>query len=163
MTLRASRPRRIPFAALVAIAGASIAATACAPRYPGPSGLGVLPPQPPSPLWMGAVRPEADASMRGAAAITTTPTPDYSHVLVSISGGTPGQSYGWTLHSGSCGSVGPALPVNGYPLVTYADGTAKAEGYVPARLSPTAPYSVVIGTADAATPPACADLAYGSM
>lgn len=101
--------------------------------------------------------------MHGAAAITTTPTPDYSHVLVSIWGGTPGQSYDWTLHSGSCTSVGAAIPVNGYPLATYADGTAKAEGYVPQKLTPNASYSVVIGSGNAATPPACADLSYGSM
>lgn len=136
---------------------------ACAPQYPGPNMLGVLPAQKPQPLWMGAVRPEGDATMRGAAAITATPTANYSHVLVSISGGTPGSTYDWTLHSGSCGSVGAAIPVNGSPLVTYADGTAKAEGYASEKLAPSTPYAVVIGTGSAAAVPACADLAYGSM
>lgn len=150
---------------VLAFAGALAAAlsNACAPQYPGPNTLGVLPPTPPSPLWMGAVRPEADKGMRGAAAVTGTPGASYSHVLVSISGGTPGQEYPWTLHSGSCGSVGAALPVNGFPLVTYADGTAKADGYLSQKLAPNTPYSVVIGAADAATPPACADLSFGSM
>lgn len=135
---------------------------ACATGYPGPSGLGVLPPAPPRPLWMGAVRPEAPASpLRGAAAVTATLTPGYSHVLVSITGGTPGRSYDWTLHRGNCGSVADAIPVNGYPLIAYADGTAKAEGYVAQRLSSATPYSVVI--ADGGATPACADLAYGSM
>lgn len=164
--------RRIP-RPLIAIAAGSIALVcatlvcaalaACAPGSQQFNRLGVLPPQPPRPLWMGAVRPEADPTMRGAAAITTTPIPDYSHVLVSISGGTPGRSYAWTLHSGSCGSPGTAIPVNGPPLVTYPDGTAKADGYVPQKLTPNTPYSVVIGSGDAATPPACADLSYGSM
>jgi hypothetical protein len=159
MTIRVTR-RSLT---LLALAAAGTMAAACAPRYPGPSGLGVLPVTPPSPLWMGAVRPQTDANMRGAAAITATPTPNYSHVLVSIWGGTPGRSYDWTLHSGSCGSTGAAIPVNGYPLVTYADGTAKAEGYVPQKLIAGSQYSVVIGAQDAAAPPACADLAYGSM
>jgi len=158
MTLRALSQSRL---ALVTLAAVTL--SACAPRYQQINTLGVLPPQPPRPLWMGAVRPETNASMRGAAAITTTPTPNYSHLLVSISGGIPGRSYGWTLHSGSCGNTGAAIPTNGYALITYADGTARAEGYVPEKLSPNAPYSVVIGPADAATPPACADLAYGSM
>lgn len=138
---------------------------ACATGYPGPSGLGVLPPAPPRPLWMGAVRPEPSAPaspLRGAAAVTTTLTPGYSHVLVSITGGTPGHSYDWTLHRGNCTSVADAVPVNGYPLVTYADGTAKAEGYVAQRLSSATPYSVVIAGNGGATP-ACADLAYGGM
>jgi len=152
---------RLSFASL-SFALAAVLITACATGY-APKQLGVLPPTPPSPLWMGPVRPVAVPAMRGAAAVTVSQTPNYSHVLVSISGGVPGQSYDWTLHSGSCGSVGAALPVNGYPLIAYADGTAKADGYAPERLSPGTPYSVVIGAANAATPPACADLAYGSM
>lgn len=137
--------------------------SSCTVGYPDVNQLGVLPPTPPSPLWMGAVRPEAAPAMRGAVAITGMPTPNYSHVLVSISGATPGHSYDWTLHSGSCGNVGAAIPVNGYPLVAFADGTAKAEGYAPAKLSPGTPYAVVIGGDNSAAPPACADLSYGSM
>jgi len=155
MTLRA-----IPCLTLVA-AAAVIAA--CTPGYADVNHLGVLPPTPPIPLWMGAVRPEAAPAIRGAVAVTGMTTPNYSHVLVSISGAAPGQSYDWTLHSGSCGNVGAAIPVNGYPLVAFADGTAKAEGYAPTRLSPGTAYSVVIGGAGSAPPPACADLAYGSM
>lgn len=160
MTSRARSRSRLP---VLALASSIALATGCATGYPGPNGLGVLPPRPPSPLWLGTVRPEATPAMHGAAAVTVTPTPNYSHVLVSISGGDPGRAYGWTLHSGSCGSEGAVIPVNAYPLVVYADGTAKAEGYVPEKLNPGTPYSVVIGAADAATPPACADLALSSM
>jgi hypothetical protein len=148
----------------VAFALSAVLTTACTTPYSFSNQLGVLPPTPPRPLWMGPVRPEAATAMRGAAAVTlTTTAPSYSHILVSISGGVPGQSYDWTLHSGSCGSLGAAIPVNGYPLVTYADGTAKAEGYAPQKLAPGTPYSVVIGSAATSTPPACADLVYGSM
>jgi len=153
---RLARSARLALVSLACVVG-------CATSYRTSNTLGVLPPQPPQPLWMGAIHPESNPAMRGAAAITATRTPGYSHVLVSIWGGTPGHSYPWTLHSGSCGSVGATIPVAGYPLATYADGTAKAEGSVSEKLTPNAPYSVVIGAADASTPPACADLAYGSM
>lgn len=148
---------------LLSLAGVAFGVVACASPYRTSNTLGVLPPQPPRPLWMGAVRPESNPGMRGAAAITVTRTPGYSHVLVSIAGGTPGRSYDWTLHSGSCGSAGATIPVAGYPLVTYPDGTAKAEGSISEKLTPNTPYSVVIGSADGAAAPACADLAYGYM
>lgn len=156
---------RLPSPSRLAAVAALALLAACATGYPGPSGLGVFPPAPPRPLWMGAVRPEPSAPatpLRGAAAVTTTATPGYSHVLVSITGGTPGHSYDWTLHRGNCTSVADAVPVSGYPLIAYADGTAKAEGYVTQPLSSSTPYSVVIGESGGATP-ACADLAYGAM
>ena len=148
---------------LISLAGVVASAAACATPYRTSTKLGVLPPQPPRPLWMGPVRAESSPGMRGAAAITATNTPGYSHVLVSIAGGTPGRAYDWTLHSGSCGSAGATIPVAGYPLVTYPDGTARAEGSISEKLTPNTPYSVVIGSADAAAAPACADLAYGYM
>ncbi|MGI9089947.1 MAG: hypothetical protein ACR2GG_02450 [Gemmatimonadaceae bacterium] len=162
--------RRRPNARLaVACATLLVVATAaCAPRNYRGSQLGVLPPQPPKPLWLGAFRAApADSSLRGAVAVTLSSTPGWSHVLLSLSGARPAASYTWRLHSGRCSDNGPVIgPDERYdPLLPFADGTAKAESTVPGILTPSAPYSVTVTSQSEASPStvACAELDYGSM
>lgn len=161
-------PSRISTRFAAAVIVALSIATACAPRSYRGSQLGVLPPQPPKPLWLGAFRAGiADSSLRGAAAVTPSSTPGWSHILISISGARPSATYNWRLHSGGCGASGPVVgPDDRYtPLLSFADGTAKAESIVPTLLTASTPYSVtVMSQSDAAsTPSACADLVYGLM
>lgn len=142
---------------------------ACAPRnYDNGGRLGVLPPQPPKPLWLGAFRASpADTSLRGAVAVTLSSTPGWSHVLISVSGARPSASYIWRVHSGHCAESGPAIgPDDRYqPLVPFADGTAKGESTIPMMLTPSAPYSATVTEQSGATlaAGACAELDYGSM
>lgn len=143
-------------------------ASACAPRYSRDRMLGVLPPQPPQPLWLGDFRPSgADSALRGAVAVTRSSTPGWSHILISIRGGTPGASYSWRIRSGHCTDSGPTIgPENRYdPLIPFADGTAKAEAVIPDMLSPSAPYSVTVSGQNSANlaPSGCAELVYGAM
>lgn len=150
------------------LAATLIAVGACAPHNYRGRQLGVLPPQPPKPLWLGAFRAgPADSSLRGAVAVTVSSTPGWSHILLSISGARPTATYTWRLHSGRCGDNGPTIGSdNRYePLIPFADGTAKAESLVQSILTPSAPYSVTVtGQPDAsAAPAACAELVYGSM
>lgn len=121
--------------------------------------LGVLPSTPVAPLWLGALTPNtAGTPLRGAAAITPSATPKWSHVLVSIQGGTPGTAYAWHLRAAPCGTPGDDIgPADRFPpIVPGPDGTAAAETSIPTILSATTAYSVVVDST-------CAPLAFGSM
>lgn len=169
-----SRFRRRPSAriavvcATLLVVATTVATTACAPRNYRGSQLGVLPPQPPKPLWLGDFRAApADSSLRGAVAVTLSSTPGWSHILLSMSGARPSASYVWRLHSGRCADNGPVIgPDERYqPLLPFADGTAKAESTVPGALTPSMPYSVTVTGQPGASSIAatCAELDYGSM
>lgn len=149
------------------LAGTILAATGCTTGGGNTrgSGLGVLPLRPPAPAWLGSIGGGGtSATLRGAAALTESPTPGWWHVLVSIKGGRPGAAYDWTLRSGACSTTAPAIgPANRFPHLTVAaDGTAAAEATVQAAVSPRGSYSVTVSGPDAA-PLACADLAYTAM
>jgi hypothetical protein len=160
-----STPRHVTIAMLV-ITLASLTAVACSQGYHEPVNLGVLPPQPPQPLWLGAVHPTTgDTALGEVAAVTSSSTPSWSHVLVSIKGAQPFTTYAWRLHSGTCSASGPIVgPDDRYtPLVPFADGTAASETTIPVVLAPTQPYSVVVMNPSGNGASACADLTYGSM
>ncbi len=126
-------------------------------------GLGVLPPQPPIPLWMGPVH---DGAIAGAAAVVPYATPGWVHVMVSIEGAQPGATYNWSLDSGPCsnGAANRVSTSDRYTALTpFSDGHASAEALVPARLASTGQYSVTVSSPGSTTPAACADLAYGGM
>ncbi|MEO6778863.1 MAG: hypothetical protein ABI194_05355 [Gemmatimonadaceae bacterium] len=162
--------RRIP-SHILATAGIIIACAACATGgYDAPNTLGVLPPQPPAPLWLGAVRGGTatigGAPISGAAAVTPSPTPGWTHVLLSLSDVTAGGIYSWSLRSGTCAAQGAVLgPADRYANFSIrADGSGAADAVVPAVLSPSAPYAVVASpVTQGASTSGCADLARGSM
>lgn len=158
---------RNPVATVAALATLG-SVIACTPSYSGNRHLGVLPPQPPAALWLGAFRAApVDSALRGAAAVTASSTPHWSHVLLSLSGARPATAYTWRLHSGRCTDAGPAIgPDSRYePLVPFADGTAKVDTFVPGLLDPHETYSVTVSRQSAATSSTdgCADLVYGTM
>ena len=158
---------------LIALAGAACTACAHGGSYDFPNTLGVLPPQKPTPLWLGSVRGTGTA--RGAASVTPSQTPGWDHVLISINDAPAGGTYAWSLHSGSCSGQGSIVgPSDRYAdFITRADGSGDAEAVIPVSLSPSASYSVVAtpvtygsGPSAASTTSAgsaCADLTLGSM
>lgn len=141
----------------------------CAPgAYDSPNNLGVLPAQPPVPLWLGAMHGTSNAAVTGASAATPSRTPGWTHVLISVNGAPNGDIYAWSLRSGSCAEqgsiVGPTERYGGFLI--RADGSGAAETEIPAMLSPSASYAVTAtpaSTGTAAGAAACADLARGSM
>jgi hypothetical protein len=175
--------RPIRFGSLVAAAFVAVLCMACASSgdYDTPNTLGVLPPPPPTPLWLGPVRGAGSATVNdtpinGAAAVTPSQTPGWAHVLLSIGNTQAGGLYTWSLHSGSCGAQGEVVgPTNRYPEIAIgADGFGSAEAAVPATLSSSASYAIVATpvtpstssnatTSSATAPSACADLTRGSM
>jgi hypothetical protein len=130
----------------------------CAP-YAANEHLGVLPPAPPKPLWLGSTQPPVDSALRGAAAVTPSATPNWSHVIVSLAGARPSATYSWTVNSGRCSDNGAVVgTADRYaPLVAFADGTATSEAVIPVMLTPSSPYSVHFA------PGVCAELVYGTM
>lgn len=142
----------------------------CVPRdsYDFPNTLGVLPPQKPTPLWLGTIH-GAGSAESGAASVSPSQTPGWEHVLVSIDDSPAvGGMYNWSLRSGSCGAQGSIVgPADRYAaFIVRADGSGGAEAVVPATLSPSASYAVVatpISSGAAAASSACADLTLSSM
>ena len=152
---------------MTALAALSVAS--CAPRaYDSFNTLGVLPPQPPTPIWIGAVRGSSAAALTGAAAVTPSQTPGWAHVLISVANvSTSGSMYAWSLRSGDCSSQGSVIgPADRYAdFVIRADGSGGAEAVVPLSLkSAGGPYTIVATPVMAGSGPgACADLARSTM
>ena len=146
------------------------ACAACAPHdaYDFPNTLGVLPPQKPVPLWLGAIR---GSSQSGAASVTPSRVPGWENVMISIGDSQAGAMYDWSLRSGGCGSQGSVVgPADRYGTFTVrADGSGFAEATVPATLSPSASYAVVAtpvssnAAAAGTATGACANLSLQSM
>jgi hypothetical protein len=161
----------MPISRFIAAALASVACASCTTvTYDSPNTLGVLPQQPPAPLWLGAMHGSANgATPAGAAALTPSRTPGWVHALVSLSDVPVGGVYAWSIRSGNCGAqgsvVGPAERYGQFPI--RADGSGAAEAEIPATMSPSASYAVVAAPvapgASGATGSVCADLARGSM
>ena len=158
------------FVAAMLVSVTCIMCMSCAPSsYDSPTNLGVLPAQPPVPLWLGAMHGTGNAAVTGASAVTPSQTPGWAHVLISVNGAASGGIYTWSLRSGSCGAqggvIGPTERYGDFPI--RADGSGAAEAEIPATLSPSTPYAVTAtpastGSTTAATG-ACADLTRGSM
>ena len=84
-------------------------------------------------------------------------------VNLQISGGTPGATYPWHIHAGSCADA--MAPIVGDPqaytsLGTSGDGTASLMTTIPATLSNDRPYHINIHASPTtmATIVACGDL-----
>jgi len=155
--------------AVVAAIGAACAACA-AQSYDAPNTLGVLPPPKPAPLWLGAIHGAGTAAIAGAASVTPSPTPGWAQVLISVQNSVAGETYAWSLKSGTCAAQGNIIgPANRYSdFNIHADGSGAADAAIPESLSPSASYAVVATPAasrasSASAPVACADLAFGSM
>lgn len=164
-TLHSPRITRLTLVATASVA-AAIALGACAHyRDPQINTLGVLPPQPPPPLWLGALQSRTDTTLRGAVAVTPSATPDWSHILLSVRGARPGVAYVWHLRSGACDSgSSPIGPPNRFvPVVAGSDGTGATETSVPLELSSGQTYSVSVRGNGATSDTACATLAYTRM
>ncbi len=156
------------FCHFLAAAAVCAVASACATQsYDFPNTLGVLPPPKPAPLWLGTIHGIGQGGgVSGAAAVTPSRTPGWTHVLVSLADTRASGTYAWSLRSGTCAAQGGIVgPDNRYAdFVIHADGSGAAEAAVPETLSPSTSY-VVVATpvAPATAPVACADLALGSM
>ena len=146
------------------------AACASGGGYDATNTLGVLPPQRPTPLWLGAIHGNgptpAGNMLAGAAAVTPAATPGWTHILISLNNVPVGGTYSWSLRSGSCGSQGGILgPTDRYADFSIrADGSGSAEAVVPVVLSPSSPYAVVASPiARNSDVSGCADLSRESM
>jgi len=159
--------------AVVAAIGA-VCASCAAQSYDAPNTLGVLPPPKPTPLWLGAMHGAGTAAIAGAASVTPSATPGWAQVLISVQNSVAGETYAWSLKSGTCAAQGNVIgPANRYAdFNIHADGSGAAEAAIPETLSPSASYAVVAtpaasrapsAIASTSAPAACADLAFGSM
>jgi hypothetical protein len=157
-------------AAVAAVAGCASS------TYDKSNSLGVMPLQPPAPLWLGAVSGlggSGSGSVNGAAAATPSQVPGWTHVMLSLDNSAAGAVYTWSLRSGNCGGEGSVIgPSDRYTRFDiHADGTGAVEAFIPANLSQSQTYAVIAtpvspGTASptaSSAPVACANLTRTSM
>lgn len=153
---------------ILVVALAAAIGTACAPSaYDSPNTLGVMPLRPPTQIWLGAVGGSGNTTViNGAAAVTPSQIPGWTHVMLSIDNTVAGQVYSWSLRSGSCGSEGSVVgPTDRYSaFAIHADGTGAAETVIPTTLSQSESYAVIATpVSPGGASSACANLTRASM
>lgn len=73
--------------------------------------------------WTATLEPVGASTMRGTATVQAVNNQQTIHL--QITGGAPGTSHPWHIHSGSCGTGGSVVGSTPYPaLGTSSDGTA---------------------------------------
>jgi len=153
-----------------AIPALVLAAAACAPSYStaGTSGETPAPSTSTAGDMPGMVHYSANlAAMSGSTvhgtAMIHSMTAGQQTVELQVSGATPGATYPWHIHSGSCSDG--MTPVVGNPalytaLGTSGDGTASLTATIPVTLDPNQRYHVNVHASptDMGTIVACGDL-----
>lgn len=144
-------------------------AAACAPRYrtAGSSGESTAPSTSTAGDMAGMTHYSANLAAMGGSTVHGTATvhsmTGQQTVQLQISGGTPGATYPWHIHSGRCADG--MTPVVGNPslytaLGTSGDGTASLTANIPATLDANQRYHVNVHASptDMGTIVACGDL-----
>ncbi|MEO7217373.1 MAG: hypothetical protein ABI026_04200 [Gemmatimonadaceae bacterium] len=144
------------------------ACAACASAsYDTPNTLGVMPLQPPTPIWLGAIAAAGGSSaVDGAAAVTPSQMPGWTHIMLSLDNSTAGAVYTWSLRSGNCGGQGNIIgPSDRYARFNiHADGTGAVETVIPTTLSQSESYAVIATPVSPSTgSAACANLTRTTM
>ena len=150
---------------VLAVAASSCLACASSPDFS--RSLGVMPLAPQPPVWLGSVRSLGATPVAGAAAITRSQVPGWSHVLISLDDISSGGLYTWSLRSGSCGSQGAVIgPADRYgEFAIRPDGSGAADALVPFAPSTAQNYAVIATpvSSSANSAGACADLVYSPL
>ena len=148
-----------------------LAAAACAPTYTtgGSSGETPAPSTSTAGDMSGMVHYSANLAAMNGSTVHGTATvhsmaAGQETVNLQVSGATPGATYPWHIHSGSCADG--MTPVVGSPslytaLGTSGDGTASLTATIPVTLDPNQRYHVNVHASptDMGTIVACGDLA----
>lgn len=92
--------------------------------------------------WTGTINSVGSSGISGNA--TGSTANDMTDVVLNIMGATPGATYPWHVHDGTCGSAAPIVgAASAYPpLVAGADGRATARAHLMTNLSEARNYII---------------------
>jgi hypothetical protein len=120
------------------------------------------------PMKMTAkLAPIGGATVAGTATVEPGKGTNTTHVTISLTGGTPGATYPWHVHTGKCpGGTGVAGPATAYkPITVDQSGKGSADITVPVALDDNGAYSVNVhkSPTEMGTYVSCGDLTMAGM
>jgi hypothetical protein len=114
--------------------------------------------------WTATLAPQGDSKVSGTATVEPGKSAGTTMVTVSISGGTPGTTYPWHVHTGKCGGGGVWGTASAYkPIKAGTDGTGKGSATISEAPPSSGDYHVNIHDPKTMAPTACGDLAMAGM
>jgi superoxide dismutase, Cu-Zn family len=116
--------------------------------------------------WTATLASVGTSKVAGTATFGPGSAAGTSVATISITGGTPGATYPWHVHTGKCGPGGVVGAGAAYkPLVAGADGTAKGTATVNVATPTSGDYHVNVhaSPSDMATIVACGNLGMAGM
>jgi hypothetical protein len=112
--------------------------------------------------WGGKLAPQGGTSVAGAVTIEPGSSGTSTHAVVTITGGDPGVTYPWHVHSGKCGDNGGVVgQAPAYtPIKIGNDGNGKVDVTLPFAIPDNGAYYVNIhkSATDMATIVSCGNL-----
>ena len=117
--------------------------------------------------WTATLTPTGAVKIAGVATVAPGTTAGTSVAMISITGGTPGATYPWHVHTGKCGSNGGVVGTGSAykPLVASADGTAKQTAMLSVAAPTTGDFHVNVHASptNMATIVSCGNLGMAGM
>jgi hypothetical protein len=112
--------------------------------------------------WGGKLAPQGGTAVAGSVSIEPGANASSTHAVVTITGGEPGTTYPWHVHSGKCGDNGAVVgQAPAYkPITIGKDGTGKVDETLPFAIPDNGAYYVNIhkSAKDMGTIVSCGDL-----
>jgi CHRD domain len=113
--------------------------------------------------WTTKLAPQSGTNISGTATIEAAASS--THATVQLTGGDPGATYPWHVHSGKCGENGPVVgQASAYtPIKMSKSGTGKVDLTLPFTIPDNGSYYVNIhkSATDMGTIVSCGDLSMG--
>lgn len=114
--------------------------------------------------WTATLAPVGTSKVAGTATFGAGSAAGTSVATISITGGTPGTTYPWHVHTGKCGPGGVVGAGSAYkPVKVGADGTGKGMATVSVATPTSGDYHVNVHNAADMSVIACGNLGMAGM
>ena len=117
--------------------------------------------------WTATLAPGAGSKIAGTASFAAGSAAGTSVATISITGGTPGATYPWHVHTGKCGPGGGVVGAGSAykPITVGADGTGKSTATVSVATPSSGDYHVNVhaSATDMGTIVSCGNLGMAGM
>jgi hypothetical protein len=112
--------------------------------------------------WSAKLAPQGGTNIAGTATVEPGKDASSTHATVNLTGGDPGATYPWHVHSGKCGENGPVVgQASAYtPITVSKSGSGKVDLTLPFTIPSSGSYYVNIhkSASDMGTIVSCGDL-----
>jgi len=117
--------------------------------------------------WTATLAPVGASKVAGTASVAPGSAAGTAVATISITGGTPGATYPWHVHTGKCGPGGGVVGLGSAykPLTVGADGTAKGTANLSVAVPSSGDFHVNVhaSSSDMATIVSCGNLGMAGM